>query len=136
MWKVCENDDASSKRWLAAGWAISAQPDKSSYANGGALCSIQLALNWATDMRGIKLYGAPFNKEGSLELNDEVVQNQKVTAIKWRINKIGQGHRENNQIYERREPGSQERKIVRLSWRCGFLCYYRIHFSQTSRYPL
>ena len=24
-------------------------------------------------MRGIKLYGAPFNKEGSLELNDEVV---------------------------------------------------------------
>ena len=68
MWKVCENDDASSKRWLAAGWEISAQPDKSSYANGGALCSIQLALNWATDMRGIKLYGAPFNKEGSLEL--------------------------------------------------------------------
>ena len=27
-------------------------------------------------MRGIKLYGAPFNKEGSLELNDEVVTNE------------------------------------------------------------
>ena len=27
-------------------------------------------------MRGIKLYGAPFNKEGSLEPNDEVVTNE------------------------------------------------------------